>query len=247
MVGDPVRNWRPARRDFRQLQGRYAALEPMSVALAEDIHAANAEDTAGRIWDFLPYGPFDTAKAYAAWVAEITADGDPYFYAIRDLERGHWGGIASYLRINPRAGSIEVGHINLAPRLQRTRAATEAMLLMMRQAFAMGYRRYEWKCNALNRGSRAAAQRLGMSFEGVHRQAAVVKGCNRDTAWFSVLDREWPAVEAAFETWLAPENFDAEGRQRQALRDLTRPLSGGGRPDARIVSVFASIRAVLGN
>ncbi len=146
---------------------------------------------------------------------------DPLFFAIRDLETGHWAGVASYLRITPEAGTIEVGHINLAPELQRTRAATEAMALMMGHAFGLGYRRYEWKCNALNLGSRRAAQRLGFSYEGVFRQAAVVKGRNRDTAWFAAIDEDWPQLSAAFQTWLDPANFDVDGRQRVALSSLT--------------------------
>jgi hypothetical protein len=130
-------------------------------------------------------------------------------------------------------GSIEVGHINYAPALQRTRAATEAMYLMMRWAFEAGYRRYEWKCNALNLGSRRAAERLGLSYEGVFRQAAVVKGRNRDTAWFAAIDSEWPALREAFEAWLAPTNFDAEGRQRERLGDLTRLVRVSSDPALR--------------
>ena len=129
-------------------------------------------------------------------------------------------GVASYLRIAPGAGSIEVGHINFSPLLQRTPAATEAMYLMMRHAFELGYRRYEWKCDALNAPSRAAAERLGLSFEGVFRQALVYKGRNRDSAWYAAIDKEWPALKSAFERWLAPENFDASGRQRKKLAEL---------------------------
>ena len=124
----------------------------------------------------------------------------------------------------PDAGSVEVGHINFAPALQRTRAATEAMFLMMQWAFDAGYRRYEWKCNAANAGSRRAAQRFGFSYEGVFRQAAVVKGRNRDTAWFAAIDSEWPDLRMAFQTWLAPENFTNDGHQKRSLADLTRPI-----------------------
>ncbi len=152
-------------------------------------------------------GRFADEARYADWVRSFEASADPLFYAIRNLETGSWEGVASYLRIAPEAGSIEVGHINFSPALQRTRAATEAMYLMMRWAFEAGYRRYEWKCNALNLGSRRAAERLGLSYEGVFRQAAVVKGRNRDTAWFAAIDAEWPTLKSAFETWLAPENF----------------------------------------
>ena len=133
-------------------------------------------------------------------------------------------GVASYLRIDARNGAIEVGHLRFSSLLQRTPAATEAMYLMMRNAFALGYRRYEWKCDALNAPSRGAAQRLGMSYEGIFRQATVVKGRNRDTAWFAVIDREWPALQQAFERWLAADNFDSRGQQRVSLSALTAPL-----------------------
>ena len=132
-------------------------------------------------------------------------------------------GVASFLRIDPANGSIEVGHINYSPLLQRTIAATEAMYLMMQHVFEQGYRRYEWKCNALNLPSRLAAQRLGFSYEGVFRQAAVVKGRNRDTAWYAMIDAEWPALQAAFRQWLDSENFDAEGKQRTPLATFTSP------------------------
>ena len=149
---------------------------------------------------------------------------DPLFFAILDQADGKATGVASYLRITPAAGSLEVGHIHYSPRLQRSPAATEAMFLMMRWAFDSGYRRYEWKCDALNAASRAAAHRLGLSFEGVFRQATVTKGRNRDTAWYAAIDAEWPALRAAFQAWLAPGNFDGAGRQRARLTDLTRPI-----------------------
>ena len=202
--------------------GRYVRLMPLTIAHAPAIFA----ESAGHdwIWDYMPQGPFATEADCAAWMAEAEASEDPFFFVIEDLELGRVTGMASYLRIAPGAGSIEVGNILMTPALQRRRAATEAMALMMAWAFDAGYRRYEWKCNALNRPSRAAAQRLGFSYEGLFRQALVVKGRNRDTAWFSVIDREWPALKGAFETWLAPENFDAQGRQKQSLSDLTAPL-----------------------
>jgi RimJ/RimL family protein N-acetyltransferase len=154
-------------------------------------------------------------------VRDHAGHADPFFYAIQNLETDAWEGVASYLRVSPKAGSIEVGHINYSPALQRTRAATEAMYLMMKWAFEAGYRRYEWKCNALNAGSRAAAQRLGLSFEGVFRQAGVIKGRNRDTAWFAAIDSEWPALKEAFDAWLSPANFDSSGAQIERLGDLT--------------------------
>ncbi|RVT85963.1 N-acetyltransferase [Rhodobacteraceae bacterium CCMM004] len=204
------------------MTGRYARLRRLTPGDAADLHAAYARDD--RVWDHLPYGPFADAAAYADWIGEAATGPDPMFYAIDDLDGGGPGGVASWLRIAPQAGSIEVGHIALSAQLQRRRAATEAMVLMMRWAFAAGYRRYEWKCDAANRASRRAAQRLGLSYEGVFRQAAVVKGRNRDTAWFAAIDGEWPALSRAYDTWLDPANFDADGRQRTRLRALTRPL-----------------------
>ncbi len=221
-VGWPVKDWvAPRRPDAPLLEGRWARLERLDPDVhAGDIHRANAADDA--IWDYLPYGPFSSSTRYHRWAKDMALSTDPLFYAVKDLETGHWCGVASYLRITPEAGSIEVGHINFAPELQRSRAATEAMYLMMRWAFEAGYRRYEWKCDALNLPSRRAAGRLGFSYEGLFRQATIVKGRNRDTAWFAAIDKEWPALQVAYEAWLAPGNFDAEGRQIERLSDLTR-------------------------
>ena len=202
------------------LTGRYVRLEPLSA----ERHAAllfRCYDGQDRVWDYLPYGPFSSASQYHRWVRDQVLQTDPFFYAIFNRETDQWEGVASFLRIAPAAGSIEVGHINFSPALQRTRAATEAMYLMMAWAFDAGYRRYEWKCDALNLPSRRAAQRLGLSYEGIFRQAAVVKGRNRDTAWFAAIDKEWPALREAFETWLRPENFDGDGNQIESLGDMT--------------------------
>lgn len=185
------------------------------------LHAANSEDGEGRIWTYMGYGPFDTLSDYRAWVEQDCLGDDPMFHAVVDGETGRAEGVASYLRIAPAVGVIEVGHINFAPPLQRTRAATEAMFLMMRRVFdELGYRRYEWKCDALNAKSRSAAARLGFSFEGVFRQATMYKGRNRDTAWFAVIDSEWPALKARFERWLDPANFDSDGGQRESLSGM---------------------------
>lgn len=221
---EKVANWTPPPRpDGQVLQGNYVVLEPLSADRhAADIHRANIAND--KIWDYLPYGPYSKTADYVAWAKDAEAAADPFFYAIRDKSTGKWCGVASYLRISPDAGSIEVGHINFAQVLQKTPAATEAMFLMMGWAFDAGYRRYEWKCNAMNAGSRRAAGRLGFSFEGVFRQAMVVKGRNRDTAWFAAIDSEWPALKGAFDQWLAPENFDADGQQISRLSDLTRPV-----------------------
>ncbi|WP_299957252.1 GNAT family protein [uncultured Roseobacter sp.] len=221
-LGAPVLDWTPPPVPAGvPLQGRYAALE----ALDADRHAAllyQAYEGQDHVWDYLGYGPFSSSALYHRWVRETVQDQSHLFYAIRNLETGDWEGVASFLRIDPSNGSIEVGHINFSPALQRTRAATEAIFLMMGWVFSNGYRRFEWKCNALNLGSRRAAQRYGFSFEGVFRQAMISKGRNRDTAWFAMIDSEWPALKTAFEAWLDPRNFDAEGRQVERLGDLTR-------------------------
>lgn len=159
-----------------------------------------------------------------AWMTELCAGPDPMPFAIRDRRVDRVVGLAAYLRITPAAGSIEVGHVIYSPPLQRATVATEAMYLLMKRAFELGYRRYEWKCDAFNAKSRAAAQRLGFSFEGIFRQAVVYKNRSRDTAWYSVIDSEWPALKFAFERWLEPENFDEQGEQRTRLSDLTAPL-----------------------
>ncbi len=223
--GEPLGDWAtPARPGPEALEGRYVRLERFDPERhAEDLHKSNLMDD--RIWDYLPYGPFADLARYRVWADAVAGREDPYFYALVDVATGRAGGVASYLRIDPNAGSIEVGHINLAPVIQKSRASTEAIYLMMRWAFEAGYRRFEWKCDALNLPSRRAAERYGMSYEGVFRQATVVKGRNRDTAWFATIDKEWPTLGAAFDTWLSPENFDADdGRQHRRLSDLTRPV-----------------------
>ena len=232
-IGLAVPGWSPPRRPPREtLEGRYCRLEPLDPDRhAADLHAANSLDAEGRIWTYLPYGPFDTLDDYHAWMERTCCGLDPMFYVVVDPLNNVPVGVASYLRIDPDNGSIEVGHINYSPTLQRTPAATEAMYLMMEHVFKLGYRRYEWKCNALNAPSRAAARRLGFSYEGVFRQAAVVKGRNRDTAWYAMIDKDWPALREAFLRWLDPSNFDAQGRQRTRLSDLTAPLLKSPEPD----------------
>jgi RimJ/RimL family protein N-acetyltransferase len=219
-IGAPVPGWTTRPRPPRTpLIGRYCRVEPLDVARhAGDLFEANADDASGRNWTYLSIEAPPTPDAYRAWLTQMTAGDDPLFHAIIDGASGRATGVASYLRIDPPQGVIEVGHINFSPRLQRTRAATEAMFLMMRRVFdELGYRRYEWKCDSLNAPSRAAARRLGFTFEGVFRQALVYKGRNRDTAWFSIVDGEWPALKATFEQWLDPANFDAAGRQVHRL------------------------------
>lgn len=225
-VGQALPNWQPPPRPPRQvLEGCYCRLEPLDAGQhAEAFFAANGLDAEGRNWTYLPYGPFADLGTYRVWVEQVSGGEDPLFFAIVEGDSGLAAGVASYLRIAPESGSIEVGHLNYSPLLQRTRAATEAMYLMMEQVFALGYRRYEWKCNALNTPSREAALRLGFSYEGLFRQATVVKGRNRDTAWYAVIDQEWPALQAAFLQWLDPANFDSQDQQLCSLSALTAPL-----------------------
>jgi RimJ/RimL family protein N-acetyltransferase len=225
-IGAPVPGWSARPRPPREpVDGRWARLEPLDPARhGPAIHAANTEDAAGAMWRYLPYGPFPTLADWTRWAEPMATFPDPLFYAVLDRDTGQAAGVAAYLAIVPEHGSIEVGHIALAPRLQRTRAATDAMFLMARTVFDLGYRRYEWKCDSLNAPSRAAAQRFGFSYEGVFRHHRVVKDHNRDSAWYAMTDADWPALRAGYERWLAPASFDAAGRQRERLSDLTAPL-----------------------
>jgi RimJ/RimL family protein N-acetyltransferase len=203
------------------LSGRYATLEPLEHAHIADLW--DAHRSAPEVWRYIPAGPFSSEAELGAWVDHVRILPDPMQFAVR-MADGRLGGTLSLMRIAPAAGSIEVGYIVFTPRLQKTREATEAVYHTIRWAFEAGYRRFEWKCDAANLPSRHAAERLGLSYEGIFRQAAVVKGRNRDTAWFAAIDAEWPALRDAFETWLDPSNFDAEGRQLRRLADLTRPI-----------------------
>lgn len=205
--------------------GRLERLEPAR-------HAAplfRALAGADRLWDYMPYGPFTDSAAYRDWQAGMAALRDPCFYAIIDPSHDEAVGLAAFLRVDPENRVIEIGHILLAPALQRSRLASAALMAMIGWAFVAGYRRVEWKCNALNAGSRRAALRLGFSFEGIFRQHLIVKGRNRDSAWFSIIDGEWPALREAHARWLDPGNFDAEGRQRVSLSRLTAEALPGRR------------------
>ena len=219
-------HWQPARPAGRDvLEGRLVRLEPLDVERhGDDLQAAQAG--APEIWMYLPDGPFEGERDFRDWLTGRAASSDALFYAIVDRASGHATGMASYLRIKPNNGVIEVGYIWYSPALQRTPAATETMYLMARHVFDdLGYRRYEWKCNALNEPSRRAALRLGFTYEGIFRQHMVVKDRNRDTAWYSMLDSEWPVAKTAFEAWLRPENFDADGRQLRSLAELRNSLA----------------------
>lgn len=207
------------------LEGDLVILKPLKASqFAEELFKANSIDKKGLNWAYLPYGPFETLGEYAKWIESFENRDDPVFFAIISKKRNQAIGVASYLRINPAVGSIEVGHINFSPLLQRTTEATESMYLMMKWAFDNGYRRYEWKCNALNLKSRNAAQRLGFSYEGVFRQMTIVKGRNRDTAWFAMIDKEWERIEACFKEYLSDSNFDKENQPIISLSSLTKPI-----------------------
>ena len=203
------------------LEGVHVRLEPLRAA---DHAALLFREIEGEdwLWDYMPTGPFHSTAQFHRFVQGTEESRDPLFLAIRLRDEKRVVGFASFLRITPASGSIEVGFIMMSPALQKTPAATEAMYLMMKWAFDTGYRRYEWKCDALNKPSRRAAQRYGFSYEGIFRQATVVKNRNRDTAWFAVIDKDWPALKEAFDVWLAPSNFDSAGRQKESLSDLTR-------------------------
>ncbi|MGE0119667.1 MAG: GNAT family N-acetyltransferase [Dongiaceae bacterium] len=209
-----------------RLDGSSACVEPIDPERhAAELFAASHGVPGGEaLWRYLAYGPWPTVEAFRGWLRECAAAQDPIFYAIRARGAGAACGMASYLNIVPRNGSIEIGHIWLAPALQRTRAATEALFLLMRHAMDdLRYRRLEWKCNALNEASRRAARRLGFRFEGIFHRHMIVRGRNRDTAWYSIVAEEWPAVRADIAAWLADDNFDAAGRQKRALSAIGKP------------------------
>lgn len=195
------------------LDGRYTRLERLAARHRAELQAANSRDAAH--WAYMPYGPFADDADYRQWFDVAAASDDPVFYAVRGM-RG-WSGVASLMRIDRTNGVIEIGNIAFSPGLQRSRAATEAIHLMIDHAFAEGFRRVEWKCNAENAPSRTAAMRYGFTYEGTFRQHMVVKGANRDTAWFAIVDGDWPRLRAAHLAWLAASNFDAEGRQMRSL------------------------------
>ena len=227
-VGFPVPGWSPRDRPPRTaMAGRFCTVAPLDPERhAAQLFAAYAEDVEGRLWTYLPRGPYASSDEYRRWAETACRGDDPLVHTIIDNTSGDAVGTAAYMRIEPQVGVIEIGSITYSPRLQRRPAATEAMYLMMRRVFdELGYRRYEWKCDSLNAPSRVAAARLGFRYEGLFRQAAITRGRNRDTTWFSVIDREWPALRAAFERWLDPANFAADGTQRHSLASL-RPNKG---------------------
>ena len=201
------------------LEGAFVRVEPLdSAAHAPDLFEAGRVDATGASWTYLPDGPFESLDSFTGWLWAAAPERDRLPFAFVDRASGKARGFGSYLRMQPAVGSIEVGYIWLSPLLQRTPMSTEAMHLLMAHVFELGYRRYEWKCDALNAPSRRAAERLGFTFEGIFRHAIHYKGRNRDTAWYSITDDEWPVIREAQRAWLRPDNFDADGRQRRSLR-----------------------------
>ena len=201
------------------MEGRSVRLERLDPARhAHSLFRANRDED--WLWDYMGYGPFPEPEGYLGWQEAAAASDDPFFYAFVEAQSGEALGLGSFLRIEPEQGVIEIGHIQISPRMQRSTAASEAIMLMVGWAFDAGYRRVEWKCNALNAASRMAAERFGFAFEGIFRQHMIVKGRNRDTAWFAITDADWPLIQRRWKAWLAPGNFDASGRQRRRLAEI---------------------------
>jgi len=220
MLGSIVRFKKAKLPSKRKLIGKYCFLEPIdSRKHAKDLFNNFLKDKKNKIWTYLPYGPFKNYVNFKKWLKSFCLKKDPFFYAIYSIKYKQFCGMASYLRITPEYGVIEVGHINYSPILQNTTAGTEAMYLMMKNAFeTLGNRRYEWKCNTLNNPSKNAAKRLGFKFEGIFRQMVITKGRNRDNAWFSVIDKEWKNLKKSYVNFLKPSNFDKNYKQFKKLK-----------------------------
>jgi RimJ/RimL family protein N-acetyltransferase len=222
-IGEPVTGWQPRERPARvTIEGQFCRIEPIDLERhAADLFEAYSEAGDGRDWTYLFAEPFSDFGAFREYLAKAAVSADPFHYAVIDRASGKAVGTFALMRIEPVHGVIEVGSVTFSPRLKQTPVSTEAQYLLMRYAFdELGYRRYEWKCDSLNAPSRKTALRLGFQFEGIFRQAIVYKGRNRDTAWFAIIDKDWPLVKSAFEKWLSKENFDAEGKQRASLASL---------------------------
>lgn len=224
MTHDTLLDWKPVSPPPRSpLDGRHVRLEPLDIAThGDDLWLAlQGPDSDPALWDYLPYGPFAERAPFDAWLAANQASSDPLFFTVIDKVVQRAAGLLSFLRIAPHDGCIEIGHIAFGRAMQRSPASTEAIWLLMSLAMdTLGNRRLEWKCNGRNQRSLRAAERLGFVQEGLFRQHAVIKGRNRDTAWFSIIDSEWPQCRDALQRWLSPDNFDEQGKQRQRLEAL---------------------------
>jgi len=222
-IGPKVSHWQEAKRPSRTaIKGHYCLVEPLKPDRhAQELFNAFTEGQAGKMWTYLSQGPFECFSDFHSWVDSASQSDDPLCYALIDAASKKAVGIAGYARIDTVNGVIEVGGLTYSPQMQKTALATEAMFLMMQNAFdKLGYRRYEWKCDSLNQASCRAAERLGFRYEGLFRQATIYKGRSRDTAWYSIIDSEWPALRKAFCTWLDDDNFDNNGIQKQRLQDF---------------------------
>lgn len=225
-VGASLVDWsEPSLPPRAVLSGTYCQVEPLNPAKhARALSEICVSDTQARDWTYMAFGPFSTASEVHEWVEDYSQRAHSPYYAIVDSKSRLPTGVVCYLRMDPSHGSIEIGGIVYSDQLKRTAAATEAIFLLAQNVFDLGYRRCEWKCDSLNEASRRAALRLGFSFEGIFRQAVIYKGRNRDTAWYSIIDRDWPDLRRAYLRWFAPDNFDSAGRQKTRLSDLTQPL-----------------------
>ena len=224
-IGDPLPDgWAPPVSPSRvTLEGQYVHVVPLEPeAHAEQLFEANRQDTTGAVWTYMVNGPYDSFEDFSAWLTSSADGSDPLYSAYLDARSGEAVGYGSYMRIKPNLGCIEVGGIQMSPLLQRTPMSTEAMHLMMAYVFDLGYRRYEWKCDALNAPSCRAAERLGFTFEGIFRKGMHYKGRSRDTAWYSIIDDEWPMIRDAQKAWLDPSNFDGEGQQMNSLTEFMK-------------------------
>ncbi|WP_424978535.1 GNAT family N-acetyltransferase [Leisingera sp. S232] len=222
-VGASLEGWGGAAHPgHKAMLGTYAKLVPLDpVTHTQDLFSAYREDPKAAIWTYMANGPYNTASGLQNWISQVSGSDEQPFFAVVDQNDNTAKGVASFLRIDPLQGVMEIGSITFAPGLQRTRVATEAIFLMMQRALGeLGYRRLEWKCDALNAPSRRAAERFGFTYDGLFEQAVIYKGRNRDTAWYSLLDKDWAPVERGFLAWLAKENFDGAGQQCQRLADF---------------------------
>ena len=219
-LGVPVKFEKAKLPSKKNLKGHYVVLEPLIISKhSKDLYNNFLRDKKNIIWKYLPYGPFKSYGSFKKWLKSFCLNKDPFFYAIYSKRYRQYCGMASYLRITPEHGSIEVGHINYSPILQNTVEGTEAMYLMMKNTFEVSRnRRYEWKCNNLNSASKKAAKRLGFKFEGVFRQMFIFKGRNRDSAWFSIIDKEWKKLKNGYLRFLKPSNFDKNYKQLTRLK-----------------------------
>jgi RimJ/RimL family protein N-acetyltransferase len=222
-IGESVSDWPLAQfPPYTAFEGSLCRIEPIAVQKhAIDLFEAYAIDVDDRMWTYMTYGPFSSIESVERWLEQASQKTDPQFYVLVEKKTNKAVGLASYMRIKPEHGAIEVGGISFSPHLQRTALATEIMYLMMKRAFEdLGYRRYEWKCDALNLASCKAAERFGFSYDGTFKKHIIYQGRNRDTAWYSILDDEWPQLKKAYLQWLAPENLDEKGQQLEKLADL---------------------------